>query len=75
MIKDTIRDAVSEITNTCQNEDVFVTNEDQSRMPSRGVIIGILKDLRRIVFPGYFGDENISSSMPDYFLGIMMTEV
>ncbi|MGI6002215.1 MAG: serine O-acetyltransferase [Lachnospiraceae bacterium] len=75
MIKDTIRDAVSEITNTCQNEDVFVTNEDQSRMPSRGVIIGILKDLRRIVFPGYFGDENISSSMPDYFLGNMMTEV
>jgi serine O-acetyltransferase len=28
-----------------------------------------------VVFPGYFGDENISSTMPDYFLGNMLTQI
>ena len=37
--------------------------------------IGIIKDLRRVVFPGYFGDENISSTMPGYFLGNMLTHI
>jgi len=75
MIRDTISDAVNKITATCRREDVFVTGDEAGRLPNRGVIIGILKDLRRVIFPGYFGNENIYSTMPDYFLGNTMTEV
>ena len=66
MIRETIQDVVANITETCMNEDVYVTDE---------AIIGIIKDLRRVVFPGYFGDENISSTMPGYFLGNMLTHI
>ncbi len=75
MIRNTIRDTVAAITRTCSGEDVFITDGEDVCLPNRGIIIGIIKDLRRVIFPGYFGDENISSTMPDYFLGNMMTEV
>ena len=75
MIRDTIRDAVASITETCSEEGVFSTGERAGLMPNRWIIINIIKDLRRVVFPGYFGNENITSTMPVYFLGNMMTEV
>ncbi|MGN0204861.1 MAG: serine O-acetyltransferase [Coprococcus sp.] len=75
MIRQTIQDVVSSITETCMEEDVYVTDEEGMHLPNRGVIIGIIKDLRRVVFPGYFGDENITSAMPGYFLGNMMTHI
>ena len=75
MIRETIQNVVANITETCMNEDVYVTDEESIHLPSRGAIIGIIKDLRRVVFPGYFGDENISSTMPGYFLGNMLTQV
>ena len=52
-----------------------MTDEESIHLPNRGTIIGIIKDLRRVVFPGYFGDENISSTMPGYFLGNMLTHI
>lgn len=75
MIRQTIQDVVENITETCMQEDVYVTDEEGLHLPNRGVIIGIIKELRRVVFPGYFGDENISSTMPGYFLGNMLTSI
>ena len=75
MIRETIQDVVANITETCMNEDVYVTDEESIHLPNRGTIIGIIRDLRRVVFPGYFGDENISSTMPGYFLGNMLTHI
>ena len=75
MIRETIQDVVANITETCMNEDVYVTDEESIHLPNRGTIIGIIKDLRRVVFPGYFGDEKISSTMPGYFLGNMLTQI
>ena len=75
MIIETIQDVVANITETCMNDDVYVTDEEIIHLPNLGTIIGIIKDLRRVVFPGYFGDENISSTMPGYFLGNMLTHI
>lgn len=75
MLSETIQAAVSEIRDTCSREEVFITEEQDRHLPNRGEIIGIIKDLRRVIFPGYFGNENIASSMPDYFLGNMMTDI
>ena len=75
MLSQTIQNAVSQIRDTCSREAVFVTEDMDRHLPNRGEIIGIIKNLRRVIFPGYFGNENIASSMPDYFLGNMMTEI
>lgn len=43
--------------------------------PSRGAVIGIIKDLRRILFPRYFGDEGAVSMRPEYFIGSELTQL
>ena len=75
MIRETISECGGEYYRDLHERDVYVTDEESIHLPSRGAIIGIIKDLRRVVFPGYFGDENISSTMPGYFLGNMLTHV
>ncbi|MBR2834217.1 MAG: serine acetyltransferase [Coriobacteriales bacterium] len=38
--------------------------------PSRGAIIDMIKELRRLMFPRYFSDDNpITTSRPEYFIG------
>lgn len=41
MIRETIQNVVANITETCMNEDVYVTDEESIHLPSRGAIIGI----------------------------------
>ena len=75
MIRQTISDVVLSIHETCMNETAFAKGEDAVRLPNRGEIIGLIKDLRRVIFPGYFGEEHLSDVVPDYFLGNMLTDI
>lgn len=59
---------VQNITNNYGAEEIFFTKPGLS-FPNRSSIIGILKDLRRLMFPGYFGNETLTGSNPDYFVG------
>lgn len=43
--------------------------------PSRAVIIEILKDLRTLLFPGYFGTHFPSKDNPSYFIGDLLNEI
>jgi serine O-acetyltransferase len=65
---------VSEIYCNYQNNDVLMAKEGR-HLPSRSTIIQMIKDLRRIMFPGYFGDENLSNYIGDYFVGSLMNSV
>ena len=51
-----------------ETEEIFFTNPDR-RMPNRNAIIGVIKDLRDIMFPGYFNDAAQSTSDAQYFIG------
>lgn len=73
-IKKIIQNAVSEISENYTQQSFFTTNNGDI-IPNRQVIIGILKDLRRVMFPGYFGNENISTTVPDYFIGNSLTSI
>lgn len=44
-------------------------------LPSRDAIIKILHDIKRVIFPGYFGDERITSSSAEYFAGHLLTGI
>lgn len=56
-------------TQTC-----FFTSPDR-RFPNRNTIIGILKDIRTIMFPRYFEDEKPSHSNLEYFVGTTLDAV
>ncbi len=65
---------VSEIYCNYVNNDVLMAKEER-HLPSRNTIIQIIKELRRVIFPGYFGDENLSDYIGDYFVGSLMNRV
>ena len=73
-IKDLILTASARMTENCHSMD-FIVSKGNRHLPDRGSIIGILKDLRRLMFPGFFGDENITLISPDYFIGDRLTHV
>ncbi len=73
-IRKVINKAVHSVTENCKNEELFITREGR-KLPSRYVIIQIIKELRRVMFPGYFGSENIKASEPEYFIGHTITKL
>ena len=55
-----IHKSVSEMARFCGDSDIF-SKDKEGKLPSRDVVTEILKDLRKVVFPGYFGDETLDS--------------
>ncbi|MBQ3329397.1 MAG: serine acetyltransferase [Eggerthellaceae bacterium] len=69
MRKCDLHDIIDEIKKTYDSSDeIFFTDQDR-RMPSRNDVIGILKDMRNIMFPGYFTDGAQTTADASYFIG------
>ena len=66
--KITIEKVVEEISENYDNEPLFSTNAGKN-MPERKVIIDALKELRLVMFPGYFGEQDATRCLPKYFVG------
>ena len=45
------------------------------RLPGRSAIITILKDLRRLMFPAYFGDEELMALEPENYAALLMGRI
>ncbi len=73
-LKTTIGRAVGDIADYYASEESFAIKTGR-HLPHRGKIINVLKSLRRIMFPGYFGEENIIDTAPEYFIGDTLTSV
>ncbi len=65
-----IKETVSKITFNYQNSDLLCLNKTM-HLPNRNEVIGIIKDLRKIIFPGYFEDVRLSYSYAEYYVGNM----
>ena len=59
---------VSAITENYEKEELFLVKEDLN-LPNRNVIIDIIRDLKRLIFPGYFGTERLNHTLANYFVG------
>ncbi len=69
-----MQETVSRIVDQYQAEEIFFTKPDM-KFPNRDTIIQIIKDLRRVLFPGYFGDEFFTGNHPEYFVGNSLTYI
>ena len=69
-----IIDTVSKITQNYKQSDLLCLNKTM-HLPNRNEIIGIINDLRRIIFPGYFEDFNLSYSFANYFVGEELVDI
>lgn len=59
-------EAISQIYDS--SDEIFFTDQSR-RMPSRNAIISILKDIRNIMFPGYFTSGAQTTPDAKYFIG------
>lgn len=75
MFNKKLDDVVASIEkNYYESDEIFFTDPDW-HFPSRDNIIQIIHDLRRIMFPRYFGDERPTEAGPKYFIGATLTQV
>lgn len=71
-IRTTIDQTVKNIAEYYSSEESFAIKRGR-HLPNRREIIAVLKELRRVMFPGYFGPENITATAPEYFIGNTLT--
>ncbi len=63
-----IEKIVGQIANNYNAEEIFFSDPHR-HFPSRQEIINMIGDIRRVMFPRYFGDEISIGSNPEYFIG------
>ena len=68
-VQNIIAEAVRALSETCAREPIF-SRGPKREIPQRDQIIHIIMELRKLMFPGYFSDEN-----SDYFLGNTLTNL
>ena len=68
-MQNVILDVVKELSLTCEQEPLFKRGSHRA-IPQRDEIIIIIKELRKIMFPGYFSDEN-----NDFFFGHTLANI
>lgn len=73
-VEQDIIDTIRNITENYRQSELLCLNKTM-HLPSRNEIIGIIKDLRRIIFPGYFEDFNLSYSFENYFVGEELVDI
>jgi serine O-acetyltransferase len=62
-------DIVSGLVESCQDMDTF-HHLNLVGLPSRGVVIEIVERLKKVLFPGYFGEHEVDSFNLAYQIGI-----
>ncbi len=72
--EDNLPDLVDKITANYGEEEIFLAKGDL-RVPTRSVVIEIINEFRKIMFPGYFGFELINSTNAGYFVGHTLTKI
>ena len=53
--KEAILKAAGDLTENYGREELFMPKNGRS-LPNRAVIINLVRDLRSVIFPGYFGE-------------------
>jgi serine O-acetyltransferase len=72
--KATIINTVERFTENYRQEPLLVQKKDCS-LPSRDAIIGIVKDMRHIIFPGYFGVDDSAGMFPEHYVGYLLSNL
>lgn len=74
MFGDNLERIVKGIEKNYEADEIFFTRPGQCFL-DRGAIKEVLKKLRRVMFPGYFGDEMLSpKTSPEYFIGEILIQ-
>ena len=68
MFDENLDGIVKAMAENYESPEIFFTDPDR-HFPSQQAVIDIIHDLRRVMFPRYFGDETPTGANPEYFIG------
>ena len=72
--KSAILKAAKGLTENYAFEELFMPKSGR-RLPNRSVIIDIVRDLKSIVFPGYFSTDTSATIFPEYYVGHRLNDI
>lgn len=72
--KKSILKAVEKLTINYREEELFLPKSGR-RLPSRAIVINILKDLRSVIFPGYFNVDSGAAIFPEHYTGYLLNDL
>ena len=62
------------LTENYASEELFMPKSGR-RLPNRSVIIDIVRDLKSIIFPGYFSTDTSATVFPEYYVGNRLNDI
>ena len=62
------------LTENYASEELFMPKSGR-RLPNRSVIIDIVRELKSIVFPGYFSTDTSATIFPEYYVGHRLNDI
>ena len=72
--KKVLKKAVTGIAKNYKESDILMLR-DKSPLPDRNTVIGIIKELRGVMFPGYFEGKLTAGAEPEYYIGSALTDL
>lgn len=73
-IKKDINEASKKLKGNYEKQGIFEIGREE-KLPRRSEIIELINEIRRVIFPGYFGTENTAYVSFDNFAGNMLAEI
>ena len=65
--------AAESLTENYDREELFMPKNGRS-LPNRSVIIDLVRDLRSVIFPGYFGEDTAARLFPEQFTAFLLND-
>ena len=71
--KEAILKVARDLTENYDKEELFMPKNGRS-LPNRAVIIDLVRDLRSVIFPGYFGEDTAARMFPGQFTAYLLND-
>ena len=72
--KSSVTAAVKRLQENYSAEDLFIPKNGK-RLPNRSDVVDIVRDLKPIMFPGYFSYDTSAAAFPDHFAGYRLNDL
>lgn len=71
--REAILRAAEDLTENYNREELFMPKNGRS-LPNRAVVINLVRDLRSVIFPGYFGEDTAARLFPGQFTAYLLND-
>ena len=72
--KTSILSAVEHLTKNYHDEELFLPRS-KKELPDRSAVVDIVRELKAVIFPGYFWNDSAAAMFPEHYLGHVMNDL